>query len=196
MLHLYDTLCTGSRDHVPERANRVSVSSRVLLLIWPKANKTLCRPNALTRACAPAPRTLRVLRRLARGARRPARLWPMGARAGRAVAMATRGGGAALFMALFLAVFLALFLALFMALFLALLMALPSARAFSVPLQRPADCGPHRYFDSSRLACAPCGAHQRQSGGGERRAGRGSGGSALDPPSAAGDARAGPGLWP
>uniref|UniRef100_A0A8C5T475 Transmembrane protein 67 n=1 Tax=Malurus cyaneus samueli TaxID=2593467 RepID=A0A8C5T475_9PASS len=31
---------------------------------------------------------------------------------------------------------------------------------------RPADCGADRYFDSSRLACAPCGAHQRQSAGG------------------------------
>ncbi|XP_030799328.1 meckelin isoform X3 [Camarhynchus parvulus] len=44
--------------------------------------------------------------------------------------------------------------------------ALPPARGFSVPLQRPADCGAEHYFDSSRLACAPCGAHQRQSAGG------------------------------
>ncbi|KAF4798028.1 hypothetical protein TURU_066463 [Turdus rufiventris] len=48
----------------------------------------------------------------------------------------------------------------------ALSAALPPARGFSVPLQRPADCGADRYFDSSRLACAPCGAHQRQSAGG------------------------------
>ncbi|NXG61020.1 MKS3 protein, partial [Hemiprocne comata] len=37
---------------------------------------------------------------------------------------------------------------------------------FSLPLQRPADCGHARYFDISRLACGPCGAHQRQSVGG------------------------------
>ncbi|NXQ92803.1 MKS3 protein, partial [Sagittarius serpentarius] len=37
---------------------------------------------------------------------------------------------------------------------------------FSLPLQRPADCGDARYFDISRLACGPCGAHQRQSAGG------------------------------
>ncbi|NXL56718.1 MKS3 protein, partial [Chordeiles acutipennis] len=40
------------------------------------------------------------------------------------------------------------------------------ARGFSLPLQRPADCGDARYFDISRLACGPCGAHQRQSAGG------------------------------
>ncbi|NWH72691.1 MKS3 protein, partial [Piaya cayana] len=40
------------------------------------------------------------------------------------------------------------------------------ARGFSLPLQRPGDCGPARYFDASRLACGPCGAHQRQSAGG------------------------------
>ncbi|XP_075599833.1 meckelin [Balearica regulorum gibbericeps] len=44
--------------------------------------------------------------------------------------------------------------------------ALPPARGFSLPLQRPADCGDARYFDISRLACGPCGAHQRQSAGG------------------------------
>uniref|UniRef100_A0A8B9MMK9 Transmembrane protein 67 n=1 Tax=Accipiter nisus TaxID=211598 RepID=A0A8B9MMK9_9AVES len=42
----------------------------------------------------------------------------------------------------------------------------PPARGFSLPLQRPAECGDARYFDISRLACAPCGAHQRQSAGG------------------------------
>ncbi|OWK61420.1 Meckelin [Lonchura striata] len=63
--------------------------------------------------------------------------------------MATRGRGAAA-----------------AALLLALAAAPRPARAFSVPLQRPADCGADRYFDSSRLACAPCGAHQRQSAGG------------------------------
>ncbi|KAK4828231.1 hypothetical protein QYF61_024726 [Mycteria americana] len=42
----------------------------------------------------------------------------------------------------------------------------PPARGFSLPLQRPADCGHARYFDISRLACGPCGAHQRQSAGG------------------------------
>ncbi|NXW16104.1 MKS3 protein, partial [Circaetus pectoralis] len=40
------------------------------------------------------------------------------------------------------------------------------ARGFSLPLQRPAECGDARYFDISRLACGPCGAHQRQSAGG------------------------------
>ncbi|NWQ74411.1 MKS3 protein, partial [Columbina picui] len=40
------------------------------------------------------------------------------------------------------------------------------ARGFSLPLQQPGDCGDARYFDISRLACGPCGAHQRQSGGG------------------------------
>ncbi|KAM6373257.1 LOW QUALITY PROTEIN: meckelin [Alca torda] len=44
--------------------------------------------------------------------------------------------------------------------------ALPPARGFSLPLQRPGDCGDARYFDISRLACGPCGAHQRQSAGG------------------------------
>uniref|UniRef100_A0A8C3K581 Transmembrane protein 67 n=1 Tax=Calidris pygmaea TaxID=425635 RepID=A0A8C3K581_9CHAR len=44
--------------------------------------------------------------------------------------------------------------------------AFPPARAFSLPLQRPVDCGAARYFDISRLACGPCGAHQRQSAGG------------------------------
>ncbi|KAM6410763.1 meckelin isoform 2-T2 [Pluvialis apricaria] len=44
--------------------------------------------------------------------------------------------------------------------------AAPPARGFSLPLQRPADCGDARYFDISRLACGPCGAHQRQSAGG------------------------------
>ncbi|KAM6281995.1 meckelin isoform 2-T2 [Porphyrio hochstetteri] len=50
----------------------------------------------------------------------------------------------------------------------ALLMAaaLPLARGFSLPLQRPADCGDNRYFEVSRLACRSCGAHQRQSGSG------------------------------
>lgn len=43
------------------------------------------------------------------------------------------------------------------------------ARSFSLPLQRPADCGDARYFDISRLACGPCGAHQRRSAGGETR---------------------------
>ncbi|XP_037236867.1 meckelin isoform X1 [Falco biarmicus] len=42
----------------------------------------------------------------------------------------------------------------------------PPARGFSLPLQRPADCGDSHYFDVSRLACGPCGAHQRQSAGG------------------------------
>ncbi|KAM6318772.1 meckelin [Aegotheles albertisi] len=42
----------------------------------------------------------------------------------------------------------------------------PPARGFSLPLERPADCGHARYFDISRLACGPCGAHQRQSAGG------------------------------
>uniref|UniRef100_A0A8C5IRD6 Transmembrane protein 67 n=1 Tax=Junco hyemalis TaxID=40217 RepID=A0A8C5IRD6_JUNHY len=65
-------------------------------------------------------------------------------------AMATRGRGAAAATALLMAVS----------------AALPPACGFSVPLQRPADCGADRYFDSSRLACAPCGAHQRQSAGG------------------------------
>ncbi|XP_037984807.1 meckelin isoform X2 [Motacilla alba alba] len=63
--------------------------------------------------------------------------------------MATRGRGAAA-----------------AALLMAVSAALPPARGFSVPLQRPADCGAEHYFDSSRLACAPCGAHQRQSAGG------------------------------
>ncbi|NXY71476.1 MKS3 protein, partial [Glareola pratincola] len=40
------------------------------------------------------------------------------------------------------------------------------ARGYSLPLQRPGDCGDARYFDISRLACGPCGAHQRQSAGG------------------------------
>ncbi|XP_009901246.2 meckelin [Dryobates pubescens] len=40
---------------------------------------------------------------------------------------------------------------------------LPPARGFSIPLQRPADCGDTDYFDISRLACGRCGAHQRQS---------------------------------
>ncbi|NXP53510.1 MKS3 protein, partial [Heliornis fulica] len=40
------------------------------------------------------------------------------------------------------------------------------AGGFSLPLQRPADCGDARYFDISRLACESCGAHQRQSAGG------------------------------
>uniref|UniRef100_A0A8C8ASK5 Transmembrane protein 67 n=1 Tax=Otus sunia TaxID=257818 RepID=A0A8C8ASK5_9STRI len=52
------------------------------------------------------------------------------------------------------------------ALLLAVAAALPPARGFSLPLQRPADCGDARYFDISRLACGPCGAHQRQSAGG------------------------------
>uniref|UniRef100_A0A8D0EPU9 Transmembrane protein 67 n=1 Tax=Strix occidentalis caurina TaxID=311401 RepID=A0A8D0EPU9_STROC len=52
------------------------------------------------------------------------------------------------------------------ALLLAMAAALPPARGFSLPLQRPADCGDARYFDISRLACGPCGAHQRQSAGG------------------------------
>ncbi|XP_059719660.1 meckelin isoform X2 [Haemorhous mexicanus] len=63
--------------------------------------------------------------------------------------MATRGRGAAA-----------------AALLMAVSAALPPARGFSVPLQRPDDCGAEHYFDSSRLACAPCGAHQRQSSGG------------------------------
>ncbi|XP_063183264.1 meckelin isoform X2 [Chroicocephalus ridibundus] len=42
----------------------------------------------------------------------------------------------------------------------------PPARGFSLPLQRPGDCGDTRYFDISRLACGPCGPHQRQSAGG------------------------------
>lgn len=44
----------------------------------------------------------------------------------------------------------------------------PSARGFSLPLQRPGDCGDARYFDISQLSCGPCGAHQRRSAGGER----------------------------
>ena len=44
----------------------------------------------------------------------------------------------------------------------------PSARGFSLPLQRPGDCGDERYFDISRLSCGPCGAHQRRSASGER----------------------------
>ncbi|XP_061852020.1 meckelin isoform X2 [Colius striatus] len=44
--------------------------------------------------------------------------------------------------------------------------ALPAARGFSLPLQRPADCGDSRYFDISRLGCRPCGAHQRRSADG------------------------------
>ncbi|CAM9287044.1 unnamed protein product [Bubo scandiacus] len=52
------------------------------------------------------------------------------------------------------------------ALLLAMAAALPPARGFSLPLQRPADCGDSRYFDISRLVCGPCGAHQRQSAGG------------------------------
>uniref|UniRef100_A0A8B9IZV2 Transmembrane protein 67 n=1 Tax=Amazona collaria TaxID=241587 RepID=A0A8B9IZV2_9PSIT len=52
------------------------------------------------------------------------------------------------------------------ALLLAVSAALPPVRGFSLPLQRPADCGGDRYFDISRLACAPCGAHQRPSAGG------------------------------
>lgn len=92
--------------------------------------------------------------------------------------MATRGRGAAVAVLL-----------------MALSAALPPARGFSVPLQRPADCGADRYFDSSRLACAPCGAHQRQSAGGERWGRRGSGGSALNSPLAAGDAQSGLRLW-
>ncbi|XP_032843809.2 meckelin isoform X3 [Tyto alba] len=44
--------------------------------------------------------------------------------------------------------------------------ALPPARGFSLPLRRPADCGRAHYFDISRLACGPCGAHQRQGAGG------------------------------
>ncbi|KAJ7428658.1 hypothetical protein WISP_01074 [Willisornis vidua] len=99
--------------------------------------------------------------------------------------MATRGGGAANAAALLWAVW----------------AALPPARSFSVPLQRPDSCGAGRYFDSSRLACAPCGAHQRQSAGGERGGGgaaraRGrSGVSALNPPPAAGGAKSGLMLW-
>uniref|UniRef100_A0A669P3D9 Transmembrane protein 67 n=1 Tax=Phasianus colchicus TaxID=9054 RepID=A0A669P3D9_PHACC len=42
----------------------------------------------------------------------------------------------------------------------------PSARGFSLPLQRPGDCGDARYFDISQLSCGPCGAHQRRSAGG------------------------------
>ncbi|NXD06592.1 MKS3 protein, partial [Nothocercus nigrocapillus] len=34
-------------------------------------------------------------------------------------------------------------------------------RGFSLPLQGPEGCGPARYFDVSRLACASCGPHQR-----------------------------------
>ncbi|XP_064298483.1 meckelin isoform X2 [Phalacrocorax carbo] len=49
---------------------------------------------------------------------------------------------------------------------LAMAAAMPSARGFSLPLQRPDGCGGARYFDISRLACGPCGAHQRQSAGG------------------------------
>ncbi|NXO00768.1 MKS3 protein, partial [Rhinopomastus cyanomelas] len=37
---------------------------------------------------------------------------------------------------------------------------------FSLPLQRPADCGQSHYFDASRLSCRPCGAHQRPNPGG------------------------------
>ncbi|KAJ7395266.1 hypothetical protein BTVI_156926 [Pitangus sulphuratus] len=62
--------------------------------------------------------------------------------------MAARGGGAAA-----------------AALLMAAWAALPPARAPAVPLQRPAACPADRYFDSSRLACAPCGAHQRQTAG-------------------------------
>ncbi|XP_065686343.1 meckelin isoform X1 [Patagioenas fasciata] len=51
-------------------------------------------------------------------------------------------------------------------LLLAVAAAPPPARGFSLPLQRPGDCGDARYFDVSRLACGPCGAHQRQSAGG------------------------------
>lgn len=63
----------------------------------------------------------------------------------------------------------------------------PPARGFFLPLQRPAECGDARYFDISRLACAPCGAHQRQSAGGERPGpaargwGRGGAGRARGP---------------
>ncbi|XP_042726107.1 meckelin [Lagopus leucura] len=42
----------------------------------------------------------------------------------------------------------------------------PSARGFSLPLQRPGDCGDAHYFDISQLSCGPCGAHQRRSAGG------------------------------
>ncbi|XP_071410278.1 meckelin isoform X1 [Pithys albifrons albifrons] len=66
--------------------------------------------------------------------------------------MATRGGGAAIAALLWAGW--------------AVWAALPLARAFSVPLQRPDSCGTGRYFDSSRLACAPCGSHQQQSAGG------------------------------
>ncbi|NWU61460.1 MKS3 protein, partial [Pterocles burchelli] len=55
------------------------------------------------------------------------------------------------------------------------------ARGFSLPLQRPADCGSTRYFDISRLACGPCGAHQRKSAGGERPGGSGAGGARAAP---------------
>uniref|UniRef100_A0A8C9FTB3 Transmembrane protein 67 n=1 Tax=Pavo cristatus TaxID=9049 RepID=A0A8C9FTB3_PAVCR len=54
------------------------------------------------------------------------------------------------------------------ALLLLLLWVPPSARGFSLPLQRPGDCGDERYFDISQLSCGPCGAHQRRSAGGER----------------------------
>ncbi|XP_074941492.1 meckelin isoform X2 [Phalacrocorax aristotelis] len=49
---------------------------------------------------------------------------------------------------------------------LAMAAAMPPTRGFSLPLQRPDGCGGTRYFDISRLACGPCGAHQRQSAGG------------------------------
>uniref|UniRef100_A0A8B9ZYV9 Tyrosine-protein kinase ephrin type A/B receptor-like domain-containing protein n=1 Tax=Anas zonorhyncha TaxID=75864 RepID=A0A8B9ZYV9_9AVES len=42
----------------------------------------------------------------------------------------------------------------------------PPGLGFSLPLQRPAECGRSRYFDVSRLACGPCGQNQAPSAGG------------------------------
>ncbi|XP_036292398.1 meckelin isoform X1 [Pipistrellus kuhlii] len=36
------------------------------------------------------------------------------------------------------------------------------AQTFSFPLRQPEACDRHQFFDISALACAPCGAHQRQ----------------------------------
>ncbi|OXB79904.1 UNVERIFIED_CONTAM: hypothetical protein H355_000934 [Colinus virginianus] len=41
----------------------------------------------------------------------------------------------------------------------------PPARGFSLPLQRPGDCGDARYFDISQLSCGPCGPNQKRSAG-------------------------------
>ncbi|XP_068789138.1 meckelin isoform X2 [Struthio camelus] len=52
------------------------------------------------------------------------------------------------------------------ALLLSLAAGLPPGRGFSFPLRRPGGCGDARYFDISRLACGPCGPHQRPSADG------------------------------